>query len=169
MLVRLGIIILSVVIITACSDSTKPANNAAHNEIKKVELSRSVVAGSDQIHIRHRLLSEPLVGEPLTIVLDFGLQPNQTLAVTFAASENFDLPGDPVQVFESDDNGKIRASIYLLPMIAGKTYLTFIAATVDGEAIRSYAIVLKVADQSGVVPRPERSKKQRIDLPSSAN
>ena len=157
------------VISSGCDASVGRAVDVQPSENTREVVIRSHVNAGGRFQISHRLLTEPMVGEPLTVALEFSLQPYRDVEVTFSDSVDYDLSGHTTRVFEGTENGKIDALIDLVPSRAGKSYLKFIATSDDGQSIRSYAIVLKVQGQDGHVPVKEKKKVQRVDLPSSHN
>ncbi|MEE8056609.1 MAG: hypothetical protein V3T17_02055 [Pseudomonadales bacterium] len=167
--------LLLVAVISACGQSVDraasiQANNKAPIEEETIQRRiQSRVKATGQFQISHQLLNDPVVGQITRIELSFQLQPLQNLEVIFNDSDDFELLGDSTQIVEGSDNGMIRTVVELVPNRAGKSYLKLIAATIDGEKVRSYAIVLKVRDQKGNLPEKQKSQVNRINLPSSSD
>ena len=163
------IVVLATVLVMTVTACGQPSGDTAARQqtptVKEVVRSRSHAGG--QIHISHRLPESLIVEQQATIALRFQLQPFQSLEIAIQDSNDFQLVGDTDVVLAGNESGLLELPVDLVPRRTGRVYLKLIAATVDGEKIRSYAIRLNVADSTGYIPDRQRLPKQRIDLPST--
>jgi hypothetical protein len=150
-------------------DQAQHRQNVRQAEPQAVkEIIRSHSNAGGQIKMDHRMPESLMVGQRVEIVLNFELDAFQHLEVSIKDSEDFQLVSAATMVLQGNDTGRLEMRVNLQPLRAGKSYLKLMAATVDGERFRAYAIPLKVFDENGSLPEPTETPRHRIDMPSTA-
>lgn len=153
----------------ACTGDNEPAAVEAVIETTRVEVVRSQANAGDAMPMKYRLTSDAATGQPVTLVIDFQLDPQQSLELVFNQSDRYQWLEELAAVYIADAEGKVTVEIKIVPEVAGKIYLKFLAATVDGERVRAFSIPVLVKDEYGTVPAGEKIVIDRINLPSSSS
>ena len=160
--------VAALLLLVACDASPDRVETIQASPLSRAELVRSRSNAGGGFSVSHQLLSDPVINETVTIELTLRLQSSQDIRLDFSANDSVELMGGPTQLFKGTQGGVIRATVDLIPRRAGKTYLKFIASSADGQAVRSYAVVLKVRNQDGSLPVSSKTQRNRINLPSQA-
>ncbi len=156
--------ILSVVLLSACSEREVSTSSAAANQASSVAQSPDVVLPTtaklqSPIQIRYRVIGEPLVGQPTAIELSFsstlGARPFD-VAYRINDSTALRLPDDQldrVAVSPSlDENafGFAAQQVTVVPLREGRLYLN-VAAEIETES-GSFSSVTAVPVEVGSAP-----------------
>lgn len=122
-------------------------------------------AGSD-MQMDYQIDGELSVNRPATISLSFQLEPHQLIELDVQDSERFEWMSMLAPSYQANEVGAINIEMQITPIQAGKAYIKFIAATIDGTSIRAFAIPLAIYDNDNSMPVKQKIDIDRINLPA---
>ena len=147
--------------IVSCSDIN-------HDEVSTVlEIKQTRLHAGSDMQMDYRIDSQLKVNLPVVIALSFQLEPYQLMALEIQDSDRFQWLRILDAVYQADEAGVVSIEMNIMPLQAGKAYIKFIAATVDGTSVRSFAIPLAVYDDDNHLPVKAKKPLDRINLPAT--
>ena len=130
-------------------------------------VSRSHDHTGGPIKLKHsvdRVLNESVES---SIALRFRFPGQYKFTLNFKENNTVQWLTDIRSVFETDEKGVAEIELSFIPNRAGKLYLKFVARAIEDPNIaRPFAIPVFVADEEGEVPRAEKPRRKRINLPA---
>ncbi|MGK0499566.1 MAG: hypothetical protein ACJAYG_001208 [Oceanicoccus sp.] len=155
-------------LLVGCSDGIDTSKGLSDAEIASTNLlvKRSPLRANSQLVMSYSFFTPPQISQPLQLDLRFKLPPQQLLTLEYQISEKYQWLQQPPISKLSDQRGEVNVTLQLEPLSSGKVYIKFFASSLDEQYMQSFAIPLRVKNAAGVVPKIEKSKTKRINLPA---